>query len=50
MTDTEIKIERLYRILEDLAKDDKYEDAATVRWAIFQIETAMNIKRGRSKI
>lgn len=39
MTDTEKKIERLYELLDELESAGRTDDAAAVRWAIFQIES-----------
>ena len=39
MTDTEKKIERLYDLLDELEAAGRTDDAAAVRWAIFQIES-----------
>lgn len=38
MTDTEKKIERLYELLDELEAAGRIDDAAALRWAIFQIE------------
>ena len=38
MTDTEKKIERLYELLDELEAAGRMDDAAALRWAIFQIE------------
>lgn len=39
MTDTEKKIERLYELLDELETAGRMDDAAALRWAIFQIES-----------
>lgn len=44
MTDVNMKIERLYKLLEELARADRYDEASTVRWAIFFIENTLDIE------
>ena len=38
MTETEKKIERLYKLLEELENTGRTDDAAAVRWALFELE------------
>lgn len=38
MTDEQRKIDRLYEILDKLEKQKDTENAAALRWAIFQLE------------
>ena len=39
-------IKRLYELLEQLEDAGKSEDAAVMRWAIFELERKFNIKIG----
>lgn len=34
----ERRIERLYRLLEQLEREDRADDAAALRWAIYELE------------
>lgn len=38
MTDTEKKMEVLYKLLEELEQKGRTEEASAVRWAIFTLE------------
>ena len=38
MTEKEMKLEKLYELLEDLEKANRTEEAGALKWAIFQIE------------
>ena len=38
MTDEQKKINRLYKILDNLEKQGDIENAAALKWAIFQLE------------
>ena len=37
-TETELKLDRLYKLLEELESQNRTDDASALRWAIFQLE------------
>ena len=37
-TEIELKLDRLYKLLEELEGKNRTEDASALRWAIFQLE------------
>lgn len=37
-TETELKLDRLYKLLEELDSQNRTDDASALRWAIFQLE------------
>ena len=37
-TETELKLDRLYKLLEELESQNRTDDAGALRWAIFQLE------------
>ena len=46
MTLEKQRISRLYKLLEKLEDSKQNEDAALIRWAIFELEQRFNIKTG----
>lgn len=38
MTEKEKKLETLYKLLEELEKDNRVEEAGALKWAIFTLE------------
>lgn len=38
MTEKEMKLETLYKLLEELEKANRAEEANTLKWAIFTLE------------
>lgn len=40
MTDTEKKLQTLYKLMEELEKDGRTEEANTLKWAIFTLENS----------
>lgn len=38
MTDTEKKLQTLYKLLEELEKANRAEEAGALKWAIFTLE------------
>lgn len=38
MTEKEMKLETLYKLLEELEKANRAEEAGALKWAIFQLE------------
>ncbi len=44
MNELEIKLNRLYKLMEELNMQKRYNDAATVYWAIAQLELYFNVK------
>ena len=46
MTLEKQRISRLYKLLEKLENSKQSEDAALIRWAIFELEQRFNIKAG----
>ena len=43
MTEQELKIEKLYELLERAEKEKDKETEAVLRWAIFELERKFNI-------
>ena len=37
-TETELKLDRLYKLLKELESQHRTDDASALRWAIFQLE------------
>ena len=37
-TETELKLDRLYKLLKELDSQHRTDDASALRWAIFQLE------------
>ena len=44
MNELEIKLNCLYKLMEELNKKKRYNDAATVYWAIAQLESYFKVK------
>lgn len=44
MNELEIKLNCLYKLMEELSMQKRYNDAATVYWAIAQLESYFKVK------
>lgn len=44
MNELEIKLNCLYKLMEELSMQKRYNDAATVYWAIAQLEQYFKVK------